>query len=94
MRLAEVKKIIYEGGLQPRGYRVCFERVEGRLLCSDHFPERDEPLIAHEEEAWELARQFANATRNIFVNIYVIDDKWHPVSGYEKRQIKNRSDRR
>jgi hypothetical protein len=93
MKLAEAKKIIYEGGLQPRGYRVCFERVDGRLLCTDYFPERNEYLIDYEEEAWELARQFANATRNRCVNIHVVDDQYRPVPGYEKRRIINRSRR-
>ena len=93
MHFAEAKKIMFDGGIKPRGYRVNFERVEGKFLVSDHFPERGEPLIEHEEEAWALAGQFAAATYGKCVNIFVIDDRWSPVPGYEKRKIKNRRNR-
>lgn len=89
MKMAEAKKVIYEG-MKPRGYRVSFERVDGRILTTDHFPERDEPLIEHEEEAWQLAAQFAQATTGKCVNIYVVDNKWSPVPGYVNRRIENR----
>lgn len=89
MKLKDAKRIIFEG-MKPRGYRVHFERVEGRILASDYFPERGEPLIEHEEEAWTLAMQFAAATVGNKVNIYVVDERWSPVPGYEKRKINNR----
>ena len=38
MKFAEAKRIMFDGGIQPRGYRVAFERVEGKFLASDYFP--------------------------------------------------------
>jgi len=90
MRLDEAKKAIYEG-VKPRGYRVAFERVEGRILAGDHFPERDEPPFKHEAEAWEWAEKFAKATKGRNVNLYVVDaETWVPVPDYVSRKIDNR----
>jgi hypothetical protein len=36
---------------QSAGYRVHFEKREGGMLCSDYFPERDEPPIAELADA-------------------------------------------
>jgi hypothetical protein len=88
MRLNEAKKIIYEG-IKPRGYRVSFERLDRHILKGDHFPDRDEPMIQYEEEAWELAAKFAAITKGRNVNVYVVDDQWRPVPGYEAK-IENR----
>jgi len=65
----------------PRGYRVHFEWREGRLLRSDYFPERDEPLIKGKDEAWDLAFRFERYAPENIVNIYVIDERWMPVGG-------------
>jgi hypothetical protein len=47
-------------------------------------------MIQYEEEAWELAAKFAARTKGRNVNIYVVDDQWCPVFGYEARKIENR----
>ena len=77
---------------QPKGYMVSFEKVNGGILASDHFPDKHagEPLIKTESEAWTLAQKFANATEpEEYVNIYVIDDNFNPVNKYfEKTKIK------
>lgn len=75
---------------KPSGYYVCFERVDGNFLKGDTFPARDEPLIETEEEAWELARKFAQKTVDKCVNIYVVDSNFRPVKGYESKKITNR----
>jgi hypothetical protein len=87
MRLAEALTVIKGPVL---GYRVHFEHAGDGLLRSDYFPERDEPMIEDEEEAWELARKFAARTRGRCVNLYVVDQSWCPVPGYRYRKIENR----
>lgn len=74
------------------GFMVSFERVMGGMLHSDHFPDKrgGEDLIETEEEAWILARKFAEKTKGSSVNIYVIGDNFIPVNGYEEKYIKNR----
>lgn len=91
MKLSEAKRIIHEGGFKrPRGYRVHFEKIDGKFLMSDYFPERNEPLIEYEEEAWALAASFAAKTFGQCINIYVVDERWAPVDGYWERKIVNR----
>lgn len=73
-----------------KGFRVAFEKVGGGVLRSDYFPDKDagEDLIKTEEEAWELAKRFANAVSpKEYVNIYVVDNKSYPVSGYERKKL-------
>jgi hypothetical protein len=89
MKFADAKAVMDRRAPEP-GYRVAFERVEGKILASDHFPARNEPLIASEEQAWELARKFALATVGECVNIYVVDSTWSPVRSYRERMIENR----
>jgi hypothetical protein len=75
---------------QPKGYMVSFEKHEDGILASDHFPDlhAGEPLIPNEQTAWELARRFAKATDpDIYVNIYVIDDEFSPVRGYDEKKL-------
>ncbi len=84
MRLADAMNIG-----RPRGFRVAFEKRQGLVLAGDHFPERDEPLIATEDEAWRLAGEFAAKAPPEYVNIYVIDHTWQPVSGYRERMIRS-----
>lgn len=90
MRFAEAQAIIRAGAIKPKGFRVHFERVEGRFLCGDYFPERGEPLIETESEAWKLAKKFAAASKGQYVNLYVVDEKWGPVENYAKLRIDNR----
>ncbi len=89
MKYKEALKII-EQAKKPKGYMVSFEVKDRSILRSDHFPDKHagEKLIPTEEEAWDLARQFANATNSNFVNIYVVDQDFGPVSGYSERTLK------
>jgi len=73
------------------GYRIHFEIIEGGVIHSDFFPDRDEPLIKDLDTAWDIARRFAKAVDlNRYVNIYVVDEKYTPVGGYEKKTINKR----
>lgn len=89
MTMQEVMNIIYN---KPKGYKVSFEWIDGGMLKSDYFPTGSEsdPLIPTEHEAWELADRFARATVGETCNLYVVSSDHSPVSGYEKRKIKNR----
>ena len=90
MKMEEAMRVM-EG--QPKGFMVAFERVEGSILASDHFPDvrSGEPPIATEEEAWRMAAQFAAKTRKRCVNIYVIRrEDFTPVPDYRSRMIDNR----
>jgi len=73
-----------------KGYMVSFEVKEGGVLRSDYFPDKHagETLIASEETAWILAEQFAEASDDNHVNIYVIDETFSPVRGYSERKMK------
>jgi hypothetical protein len=72
---------------QSSGYRVHFERREDGLLCSDFFPDRDEPPIADLHDAWELARKWSLVDPERYVNIYVISAyDWVPVEGYQRQK--------
>lgn len=77
-------------GDQVIGFRVHFERKEGKMLRGDYFPEGREKLIETEEEAWDLARRFASKTRGECVNIYVVGSDFRPVDGYESQYMPNR----
>ena len=90
MRMGEAIGII---NMERTGYMVHFERVEGSVLASDHFPDKHagEPLIATEEEAWVLAAKFAAATYGKCVNLYVIGSDFRPVPRYAERMIVNRN---
>lgn len=90
MKWNDAVNFILRADCKNRGYRVSFERAENGVLISDFFPDRDETLIHSEERAWELAEQFARNTKQWAVNIYVVDENFSPVEGYEKRRIKNR----
>lgn len=87
MKMKEAMAII---DAKEKGFMVHFEKVEGGILGSDYFPDKNtgEDLIKTEGEAWELARRFANATSpKEYVNIYVVDNKFYPVSGYERKKL-------
>ena len=87
MLLKEAMKLIE---LNEKGFMVSFEVMEGSVLRSDHFPDTDagEKLIETEVEAWDLAERFAKATDDKTVNIYVIDQTFSPVRGYDKKKLK------
>ncbi len=88
MKIKEVFNIIQGNN---SGFRVSFERVEGTILRSDYFPDKEEKPIKNEEIAWDLAEEFADATFGECINIRVIDSTTYiPVEGYKKRMIKNR----
>lgn len=90
MKMQEAMNIMEAG---PAGFMVTFERADGATLASDHFPEvrSGEPPIATEDEAWQMAAQFAAKTRKRCVNVYVIRrEDFAPVPGYRERMIENR----
>lgn len=90
MKLSEVMAII--GPQKEPGFMVSFERVEGRILRSDYFPDNraGEKLIATEAEAWDLARKFAAKLRGKVVNLYVVNQDYVPVPSYKIKLIRNR----
>ncbi|MFH1648574.1 MAG: hypothetical protein ABIA11_02500 [Patescibacteria group bacterium] len=88
MKMSEANKII-ERGPSLKGYRVSFEKKTRALLFSNYFPEDDEPMIPTEDEAWEIAQKFAEKSRGIYVNIYITDQSYNPVKGYQTKIIRN-----
>ncbi len=92
MKMQEALEIIDGSSAKPKGFRVSFELAEEGMLKSDFFPDRNEPLIETETEAWLLANAFAKQTYGHYVNIYVTNDEFSPVQGYEKRKIINREE--
>ncbi len=88
MKYQEALNIIKEK--EKLGFMISFEKHIGSILESDHFPDKHagEDLIQTEREAWELAEQFANATGDDIVNIYVIDKDFGPVEGYREMKLK------
>lgn len=91
MKMQEALKIMAIG-IRPKGYMVTFEHKNGGILSSDCFPDKrsGEQLIASKEEAWILAYAFAQKTVGKCINIYVIDDTFHPVYDDKARKIENR----
>jgi hypothetical protein len=88
MKFQEALDIINK---KEKSYMVSFEVRERGFLRSDYFPDKhaDELLIPTEEEAWDLAERFAKATGSDVVNIYVIDNTFSPVKGYDKKKLKS-----
>ena len=92
MKMQDAMKIMEDKPILP-GFMVQFERVEGSILASDYFPDvlAGEEPIQTEEQAWQMAAQFAAKTRGRCVNICVIHRAdFSPVAHYEGRKIKNR----
>ncbi len=75
---------------EQEGFMVEFEKRKNGLLRSGHFPDKHagESLIKTEEEAWELARKFAENSSKDYVNIYVIRQDFCPVQGYQKKILR------
>lgn len=90
MKYYEALKIINED--MNLGYMITFEWKKNGMLYSDHFPDKyaGEKLIETEEEAWVLARKFAEKTKGKIVNIYVIHKDFTPVKNYKDQYIENR----
>lgn len=93
MKMQDAVDIIRNGDISPKGCRVHFEWIRGRMLESDYFPDRNEEMITSEYLAWFLAEKFARATYGLCVNIYVVDENFMPVPDYEKRRINNRQEK-
>ena len=76
----------------PKGFMVSFEWKRGGMLHGDYFPDKHqgEALIKTEDEAWDLAHNFAKSTKGETVNLYVVDASFSPVDGYSSRIITNR----
>lgn len=92
MKMQEALDII-ENAPKPAGFMVHFEWAGDGFLRSDHFPDvrAGEPPIATEDEAWQIAAQFAAKKRKRCVNVYVIRrEDFTPVHGYRERMIENR----
>ena len=91
MKMGEAMKII-DKEFESEGFMVYFEKCGDGMLRSDYFPDKHagEPLIETEKEAWLLAKKFANRMKGKVVNLYVIDQTFHPVLGYRTHYIKNR----
>ena len=92
MKMQDAMKIM-EGEPRLPGFMVNFERVAGSMLESDYFPDvqAGEEPIQTEEQAWQMAAQFAVKTRKRCVNIYVIHRAdFTPVADYAGRKIENR----
>ena len=90
MKMQEAMDIIEQKG---NGFMVSFDKLEGAFLSGGHFPDKHdgEQMIPSESEAWELARKFATAAEPLgYFNIYVVDHNFHPVAGYEQKQILKR----
>jgi hypothetical protein len=90
MKMKDALSLINEK--RETGFMVCFDWIKGSILESDHFPDKHggEKLIKTEEKAWELARNFAKATRGKTCDVYVIDENFEPVASYKTNIIKNR----
>lgn len=81
---------IYQEGKDPKGFMVKFEHKIDGTLRGSQFPDKHagEPLIKTEEEAWELARKFAESLPQDYVNIFVVKEDFCPVEGYEEKILK------
>ena len=77
-------------GIQ-NGFMVSFNVLEGSIVHSDHFPDKHagEALIPTETEAWTLAKMFAETCPKNYINIYVIEHDFSPVSGYSDKKLRD-----
>lgn len=85
--LENVLEDIWTFANNKKGFMVSFEKSNGSILASDHFPDKHagEALIKTEKEAWKLAKRFADSTdKDTYVNIYVTDHTFSPVKNYDK----------
>ena len=92
MKMQEALNIMGDTPKQA-GFLVHFQKVVGALLHSGYFPDVDagEPPIPTENEAWQMAAQFAAKTHKRYINVFVVRrEDFTPVPDYAKRQIENR----
>lgn len=98
MKLSEVLDVIKNYEIKTNklarqlgGYLVSFAKIDGETISRDYFPDfkfREESFKT-EKEAWHLAEEFANATDETVVNVYVVyayDLK--PVKDYQEKIFK------
>lgn len=74
MKIEEAIRIIAgDNQINEHGYYVSFEVVDGCMLLGDLFPDvyRGEQPIPTEDQAWEMASEFAKKTFGKCVNIRV-----------------------
>ena len=90
MKTSKALKIMKMLPKSKKGFMVSFEKAEGNILRSDHFPDKHagEVLISTEKEAWSLAERFTKHTDENYVNIYVIDETFSPVKDYDSKMLK------
>lgn len=79
MKLATAAELIGRDR-RPQGFRVSFEKLENGILSSDCFPSREETPFATQDQAWAMASLFAMFAPTEYVNIYVVNSHWVPVS--------------
>jgi hypothetical protein len=85
MKFEDALRIIKEN---EGGFRVHFEVREGSILSTDYFPAKDEPMIKDLSLASDFAKRFAMAVNPAkYVNIYIVDETYSPVPGYEDHII-------
>jgi hypothetical protein len=89
MKMARAQSII-DG--KTGGFMVRFEWFLNCMFVEDHFPDKSagEPLIETEDEAWELARRFAEKTKGECINIHVVDNEFYPVRECGNKKIVNK----
>jgi len=88
MKLKKAQEIIKASARD--GFIVVFYRFyEPGKTVFDFFPEMDESPIKTEDEAWELAKKFAEKTFDYCLDIYVYDENFTPVKEYKKKMIRN-----
>ena len=88
MKLQEALDIIENS--KKEWFMVAFEKRDRSMLTSGHFPDvhAGEAGIETEDEAWDLARKFAAATKALeYVNIYVIGKDFAPVADYNRHKM-------
>ena len=92
MKYAEAMDIINFYEKRVRGFLVAFEKKDNGMLVSDSFPDKQfESVIPTEEEAWKLAKRFADAAAWRYTNIYVVyAEDYTPVPDYKNKAIKHR----
>jgi hypothetical protein len=86
MDLAEAERLIadYEAHLS-QAYLIHFSRRAAGGFVGDYVP-ADMPFST-ESEAWTFARKFAQATKETYFNIYVVDHHYKPVVGYREKML-------
>lgn len=87
MKMQEARDIINKIS---KGFMISFEDYDGRGFRGHHFPDKHagESLIPTEEEAWALAKLFAENCPKSYVNIHVINCDFTSVGDEKLRDIK------